>query len=99
MNEIGAADKASETMNVLRYVATCVASVVAGSLTGGIGGLLLGWFLGFGYHKQGRSDPADAPVYVAMGLALIGVCTGAIAGLIIAAIYSLRQSRRMTRTR
>jgi ABC-type antimicrobial peptide transport system permease subunit len=97
--ETSAADKATDTMNVLRYFIASIGNLAAGSLTGGIGGLLLGWLFSFGYHRQGPSDLGHAPVYVAMGLVLVGACVGAIVGLIIGAIYSVRLARRKRRTR
>ena len=47
-----------------------------------------------GYHRHGPADPADAPVYVAMGLMLVGTCVGVITGFIIAVVYGVRLGRR-----
>lgn len=88
------AHKVTATMNVLRYFITSIGGLAAGSLIGGIGGLLLGWLFSFGYYRQGPSDPGHAPVYVALGLALVGTCVGAMLGLLIGAIYSVRLARR-----
>lgn len=40
------------------------------------------------------SDPADAPVYVAMGLMLVGTCLGAVIGSAIGIVYCVRLTRR-----
>ena len=47
-----------------------------------------------GCHRHRPSDPADAPVYVAMGLMLVGACVGAITGLIIAVVYGVQVARK-----
>ena len=56
------------------------------------------WFiarvLALGYHRHGPSDPDDAPVYVAMGLMLVGACLGAITGFAIGIIFCVRLARR-----
>ena len=61
---------------------------------GCFGGLSLGWLLVLGHHKHGPG-PDDAPVYVAAGLALVGACLGAIAGLAVGIVYSVRLARRV----
>jgi hypothetical protein len=81
-------------MQILRYVALSIAGLLAGAIAGCICGLALGWLLAFGYHRHGPSDPGDAPVYVAMGLMLLGACVGAVTGLIIAVAYGVRLARR-----
>jgi hypothetical protein len=78
-------------MKILSYIAISLAGLLAGSVAGG---LLLGWFLALGYHKHGPSDPGDAPVYVALGLMLVGAGLGAIVGLVVGIIYSVRLTRR-----
>src|SRR5215471_21729720 len=77
-------------MKILSYIAISLAGLLAGAVVGGLGGLLLGWFLALGYHKHGPSDPGDAPVYVALSLMLVGACLGAIAGVFVGIIYSVR---------
>ena len=69
-----------------------------GAIAGSICGLALGWLLAFGYHRHGPSDPGDAPVYVAMGLMLVGACVGAVTGLIIAVVYGVRLARKFKLT-
>jgi len=81
-------------MQILRYITLSIVGLLAGAITGCLGGLALAWLLALGYHRHGPSDPGDAPVYVAMGLMLIGVCVGAIAGFIIAVVYSVRLARK-----
>jgi membrane associated rhomboid family serine protease len=79
---------------ILSYIAISLAGLLAGSVAGGLGGLLLGWFLALGYHRHGPSDPGDAPVHVALGLMLVGAGLGAIVGLVVGIIYSVRLTRR-----
>jgi ABC-type antimicrobial peptide transport system permease subunit len=81
-------------MQILRYVTLSIAGLLAGAIAGCICGLALGWLLAFGYHRHGPSDPGDAPVYVAMGLMLVGACVGAITGFVIAVVYGVRLARR-----
>lgn len=81
-------------MQILRYVSVSIAGLLAGAIAGCIGGVALGWLLALGYHRHGPSDPADAPVYVAMGLMFVGACLGAITGFIIAVVYGVRLERR-----
>lgn len=81
-------------MNVLAYIGISIAGLVAGAIAGGIGGLSLGWLLALSYHRRGPSDPGDAPVYFAIGLALIGAWVGAVAGLIVGMIYSVRLAKK-----
>ena len=81
-------------MDILAYIAVSIAGLVTGAITGGIAGLSLGWLLSFSYHRHGRSDPGDVPIYVAIGLTLLGAGVGAVAGLLIAIIYSTRLARR-----
>jgi len=82
-------------MKILSYIAISCAGLLAGAVVGAVGGLLLGWFLALGYHKQGPSDPGDAPAYVTLGLIMVGTCLGAIVGLAIGIIYSIRLVRRV----
>jgi len=81
-------------MKVLSYIALSLSGLLAGAVVGGLGGLLVGWFLALGYHKHGPSDPGDAPVYVALGLMLVGAGWGAIVGLVAGIIYGVRWTRR-----
>jgi hypothetical protein len=81
-------------MNILAYVCISLAGLLAVAVVGCIGGLSLGWLPALGYHKQGPADPADAPVYVAMGLMLVGACLGAVTGFIIGIIICVRVARR-----
>jgi positive regulator of sigma E activity len=81
-------------MDILSYTGISIAGLVAGAIAGGIGGLSLGWLLAFSYHRRGMSDPGDAPLYVALGLTLVGACVGAVAGFIIGVIYSVRLAKR-----
>jgi positive regulator of sigma E activity len=83
-----------DTMDIFRYIIISVGALGVGAIAGGIGGLSLGWLLAFGYRRHGPSDPGDAPVYVTMGLVLVGACVGAILGFIIGIIYSVRLARR-----
>jgi hypothetical protein len=81
-------------MSIVRHVSISTVGLLAGAAVGGIGGLLLGWLLALGYHRQGPSDPGDAPAYVAIGLTMVGAFLGAIAGLTIAIIFCVRLARR-----
>jgi membrane associated rhomboid family serine protease len=81
-------------MDVLAYISISIAGLLAGAALGCIGGLSLGWLLALGYHRHGPSDPGDAPVYVSMGLMLVGACLGALAGFVIGVIYCVRLARR-----
>ena len=81
-------------MNIFLYILLSLAASLAGAVVGGIGGLALGWLLAFGYHKRGPSDPADAPIYVAMGLMLVGACLGVLIGLVVGIILCVRVARR-----
>jgi membrane associated rhomboid family serine protease len=80
-------------MDILEYIGISILVLVAGAIAGSLGGLCIGWLLAFSYHRRGPSDPADAPVYVAMGLTVVGACVGAVAGFIIGIIYSVRLER------
>jgi len=81
-------------MQILRYVTLSIVGLLAGAIMGCLAGLALAWLLALRYHRHGPSDPADAPVYVAMGLMLVGACMGAITGFIIAVVYGVRLARR-----
>jgi hypothetical protein len=81
-------------MNTARNVSISIVGLLGGAAAGCIGGSLLGWLLALGYHRHGPSDPGDAPVYVAIGLMMVGAFLGAIAGLTIAVIFCLRLERR-----
>ena len=80
-------------VNILRYVFVPLVSLVIGAFVGCLAGFALGWLLAFGYEKRGPSDPGDAPAYVALGLMLLGGCVGAVAGLIVGIIWSVRSAR------
>ena len=82
-------------MRILAYFGVSIAGLLAGAIAGVIGGLLLGWLLAFGYHRHGRSDPGDAPVYVAIGLTLVCACVGAVAGFICGSVYSVRVAKKL----
>jgi hypothetical protein len=79
---------------ILSYIGISVTGLLAGAAVGCISGITLGWLLALGYHKQGPSDPGDAPVYVAIGLTMLGGCLGAIVGLVVGIIFSVRMARR-----
>jgi hypothetical protein len=80
-------------MNIFLYIVLSLAVSPAGAVVGCIGGFALGWVLALGYHKRGPSDPADAPVYVAIGLMLFGACLGAFIGLVVGIILCVRTAR------
>ena len=79
-----------QPMNIFLYILLSLAASLAGGVMGCVGGLALGWLLAFSYHKRGPSDPADAPVYVALGLMLVGACLGALIGLVVGIIICIR---------
>lgn len=81
-------------MDIARYISISLAGLLAGAGVGCIGGLSVGWLLALGYHKQGPSDPGDAPAYVAIGLMLLGACLGAITGFATGIIFCVRLTRR-----
>jgi membrane associated rhomboid family serine protease len=81
------------TMKILSYIAISLAGLLSGAVVGAVGGFLLGWLLAFGYRKHDHG-PGDAPVYVALGLTLVGAGLGTIAGLVVGIIYSVRLTRR-----
>jgi hypothetical protein len=81
------------TMKVLSYIAISVAGLLSGALVGAVGGFILGWLLAFGYRNHGHGI-GDAPVYVALGLTMVGAGLGAIAGLVVGIIYIVRLARR-----
>lgn len=81
-------------MDIVLYISISLAGLLAGAAVGCIGGLSLGWLLALGYHRQGPSDPGDAPAYVAIGLMLLGACLGAISGFAIGIIFCVRLARR-----
>lgn len=83
-----------QPMNLISYICISLAGLLAGGVVGCIGGLSLGWLLALSYHKHGPSDPADAPVYVAIGLTLVGACLGAVIGFAIGVIYCVSLKRR-----
>jgi membrane associated rhomboid family serine protease len=81
------------TMKVLSYIAISLAGLLSGAVVGAVGGFLTGCLLAFGYHNHNHG-PGDAPVYVALGLMLVGAGLGAIAGLVVGIIYGVRLTRR-----
>jgi NhaP-type Na+/H+ or K+/H+ antiporter len=85
-------------MQLLRYVGISIVGLLAGAAAGCVGGLLLSGLLALGYHRHAASDLGDAPVYVAMGLMLIGAFLGAITGVVVAVVYGVRMTRRNKRT-
>ena len=80
-------------MKVLTYIAVSLAGLLSGAVVEAVGGFLLGWLLAVGYSKNDHR-PNDAPVYVALGLMLLGAGLGAIAGMVVGIIYSARLTRR-----
>ena len=85
---------AMQFANVIRYIFISFASLIVGGFVGCFGGMALGWLLALGYHRQGPSDPGDAPAYVALGLMFVGALAGAVAGLIVGIILCVRSARR-----
>jgi membrane protein DedA with SNARE-associated domain len=83
-----------QRMNVVRYVCISVAGLLAGAGVGVVGGYSLGCLLALGYHRRGPSDPGDAPVYVTIGLTLLGAYVGAIIGFVVGIAFSGRVARR-----
>jgi uncharacterized membrane protein len=81
-------------MHILRYIGITIVGLLAGAAAGCVGGLLLSGLLAL----HGASDPGDAPVYVAMGLMLIGAFVGAITGVVVALVYGVRMTRLNKRT-
>ena len=81
-------------MSVLAYLGISIVGLLAGTIAGDVSGLSLGWLLAFSYHRHGPSDPGEAPVYVTIGLTVVGACVGAVAGLIIGIVYSVRLAKR-----
>jgi hypothetical protein len=79
-------------MKILSYFAISSAGLLLGAVLGAVGGFLLGWLLAFGYRNHDHG-PGDAPVYVALGLMLVGSGLGAIAGLVVGIIYSVHLTR------
>jgi ABC-type nitrate/sulfonate/bicarbonate transport system permease component len=75
------------------YVSISIIGLVAGVSVGTVGGLSLGWLLVLGHHTHGPSRIDDAPVYVAIGLTMLGACLGAIVGMVLGIIYSVRLAR------
>lgn len=78
-------------MQILRYVGISIVGLLTGAAAGCVGGLLLNGLLALGYHRHG-----DAPVYVAMGLMLIGAFVGAITGVVVAVMYGVRCTTSMS---
>jgi hypothetical protein len=76
-------------MDILRCIRISISGLLVGAMAGGIGGLSLGWLLAFSYHRRGPSDPGDAPMMVALGLAIFGACVGAVAGFVSGMIFSV----------
>jgi TRAP-type C4-dicarboxylate transport system permease small subunit len=58
-------------------------------LVGGIGAIA-GMLMARSYVRHGPSDPADAPVYVTMGLVFMGAIAGAIIGVIVGVALCVR---------
>lgn len=85
---------------IILNLGTVLTAMLAGAVIGAACGFGLGWLLSFGYERRGPSDPADAPVYVALGLGLYGGGLGAIVGLAggagLCAIVAARKTRRLT---
>lgn len=79
---------------MFRYICISVAGLLTGVIVGSVGGLSLGWLLALGHHRRGPSDPGDAPGYVAIGLTMSGACLGAIVGLLLGIVASVRLARR-----
>ena len=70
-------------MNCLSFVLNSIVGLVAGAVVRSFGGRVLRWLLALGYHRQGPSDPADAPVYVLIGLVMLGAFRGAVARFVV----------------
>jgi len=79
-------------MKILSYIAISLAGLLSGTIAGGVTGFLVGWLLAFTYHKHDHG-PNDAPVYVALGLMLIGAGLGAVGGLAVGIFYGVRLNR------
>lgn len=82
---------------MIPYLRILLTSTLSGAGIGFLGGLSLGWYWGLSYHRQGPSDPGDAPAYVTMGLLLIGASFGAVFGLVLGIILCVRVARRTRR--
>jgi hypothetical protein len=70
----------------IRYIRLSFRRTVVGVIIGAGGGWTLGRLLALGYHGRGPSDPGDAPVYVEIGLLMVGACVVAIGGLVLGII-------------
>ena len=81
-------------MKFLPYIRILATSIVVGFGVGLVLSFSVGLGLMLSYHREGPSDPADAPAMLAMGIMLIAVCVGAIVGLIVGIIFCVRLARR-----
>lgn len=72
---------------IFLYLGIVILGLLVGAIVVGVAGLLIGLLMARGYTKRGSSDPADGPVYVALGLAFFGALTGAIIGFTVSTVW------------
>ena len=67
---------------------------VLGAVALGAVGFLIGAWSAQGYVPKGPTDPRDAPLYVQLGLTLLGAITGGTAGALTGMVWAARRGRR-----